>query len=79
MQKEKKKMRKKKKVKPEDDSEEETDSEGEGTQQGASLDIKRGIMKRLEHLDSRDNYRHISSFDPSAVPLSLTTSAEAGG
>ncbi len=42
-----------------DGNEEETGSEGEGddTQQGASLDIKRGIMKRLEHLDSRDNYR----------------------
>ena len=42
-----------------DGNEEETGSESEGddTQQGASLDIKRGIIKRLEHLDSRDNYR----------------------
>ena len=55
------KMRKKKKLKPEDDSEEETDNEGEATGagqgQGNSLDIKRGIMQRLEHLDSRANHR----------------------
>ena len=52
-------MRKKKKLKPGDDSEEETDSDGEqnGAGQGTSLDIKRGIMQRLRHLDSRDNHR----------------------
>ena len=54
-----KERKKRKKQKPEDDFEEETDTDGEadGAGQGASLEIKQGIMKRLEHLDSRDNYR----------------------
>ena len=55
-----KKRRKKKKQAPEDASESETASEGEADQpkqQGTSLEIKRGIMQRLEHLDSRGNYR----------------------
>lgn len=56
-----KKRRKKKKQAPEDASEDETaSSEGEADQpvpQGTSLEIKRGIMQRLEHLDSRGNYR----------------------
>lgn len=65
----------KKKQKPEDDSEEETDSEGDagGAGQGASLDIKRGIMKRLEHLDSRDNFRCPPCFSSLRCPMSVET------
>ena len=50
-------MRKKKKQQPEDTSEEETDSKDGGTDRGTSLDIKQGIMQRLEHLNSNDNHR----------------------
>lgn len=38
------------------DSEAETDDEGE-EERGTSTEIKQGIMRRLEHLDSEGNYR----------------------